>query len=120
MKKRFSPATFFLLSLIVPAFAGQQAQQAQDKPPASTDKKSESQKDTDDVVKISVTLVQIDAVVTDDKGRLVPGLKAEDFELYEDGRRQHITNFNYIAAPAAAAPQPAPADKPKSNAPPGP
>jgi VWFA-related protein len=52
----------------------------------------------DDVVKISVTLVQIDAVVTDQRGNHVTDLKAEDFELFEDKRRQQITNFSYVSA----------------------
>src|ERR1044072_1694767 len=108
MKRCLSLMLFFLLSLIVSVFAGQQTQPAQDKNAASTDKQTTPQKDKDEVVRISVTLVQIDAVVTDGKGRQVTDLKAEDFEVYEDGRRQHITNFNYIAVPSASAPQPAP------------
>lgn len=52
--------------------------------------------DQDDVVKITTNLVQIDAVVTKD-GKPVTDLKAEDFEIYEDGRRQTITSFAYIS-----------------------
>jgi len=52
----------------------------------------------DDVVRISVTLVQIDAVVTDQHGRQITDLKPEDFELFEDTRRQRITNFSYVNA----------------------
>jgi VWFA-related protein len=52
--------------------------------------------DQDDVVKITTNLVQIDAVVTKD-GKPVPNLKAEDFEIYEDGRRQEITSFAFIS-----------------------
>ncbi len=108
----------FLLSLLVSSFAGQQAQppQIQNKNARPADKQNAPQTDQEDVVRISVTLVQIDAVVTDDKGRQVTDLKAEDFEVFEDGRRQHVTNFNYIAA----APQPASAGKADRNAPPGP
>lgn len=51
----------------------------------------------DDVVRISVTLVQVDAVVTDRQGKQVTDLKPSDFEILEDGRPQHITNFSYIA-----------------------
>lgn len=78
---------------------------AQDKGKAKTD---------DDVVRISVTLVQIDAVVTDQKGNHVTDLKPEDFELFEDNRRQQITNFSYVTARAApggvTAPPSAPAN----------
>jgi VWFA-related protein len=63
--------------------------------------------DRDDVVKINTNLVQVDAVVTKD-GRPVSDLKAEDFEIYEDGKRQAITSFAFIsnvAAPASTAPE---------------
>lgn len=52
--------------------------------------------DQDDVVRINTNLVQIDAVVTKD-GKLVPDLKAEDFEIFEDGKRQSITSFAYVS-----------------------
>jgi VWFA-related protein len=52
--------------------------------------------DRDDVVKITTNLVQIDAVVTKD-GKVVRDLKAEDFEIYEDGRRKEITTFAFIS-----------------------
>ena len=48
------------------------------------------------VVRINVNLVQIDAVVTDWKGKPVSDLKAEDFEVFQDGVLQTITNFNYM------------------------
>lgn len=63
--------------------------------------------DKDDVVKITTNLVQIDAVVTKD-GKPVPNLKAEDFEISEDGKQQTITSFAYISnvsAPASTAPE---------------
>jgi VWFA-related protein len=64
----------------------------------------------DDVVRITTNLVQVDAVVTKD-GKPVTDLKAEDFEIYEDGKKQTITTFAYVSnfpnAPNAAAP-PAP------------
>src|SRR5687767_1438843 len=52
--------------------------------------------DKDDVVRITTNLVQIDAVVTKD-GKLVSDLKAEDFEIFEDGKKQTITSFSYIS-----------------------
>src|SRR5215510_8680984 len=58
----------------------------------------------DEVVRISVTLVQVDAVVTDSRGKQVTDLKPEDFELFEDGRRQHITNFTYVVTHPASSP----------------
>jgi VWFA-related protein len=52
--------------------------------------------DKDDVVRITTNLVQIDAVVTKD-GKPVTDLSADDFEIYEDGRKQAITSFAYIS-----------------------
>jgi hypothetical protein len=43
----------------------------------------------------SVNLVQVDAVVTDSKGQHVSGLKAEDFEILEDGKPQKIASFSW-------------------------
>src|SRR5688572_21007713 len=55
-----------------------------------------AQTQSDDVVRITTNLVQIDAVVTKN-GKPVANLKAEDFEIFEDGRRQEITSFTYIS-----------------------
>jgi VWFA-related protein len=62
------------------------------------------------VIRITVNLVQVDAVVTDSKGRQVTNLGPRDFEILEDGRPQKITNFSYVftASPARGA-KPAPA-----------
>jgi VWFA-related protein len=48
------------------------------------------------VIRINVNLVQVDAVVTDNKGKPVTDLKAEDFEILQDGKPQTITNFAFI------------------------
>lgn len=52
--------------------------------------------DNDDVVKITTNLVQIDAVVTKD-GKPVRNLTADDFEIFEDGRKQAISSFAFIS-----------------------
>lgn len=63
--------------------------------------------DQDDIVKINTNLVQVDVVVTKD-GKLVTDLTADDFEVYQDGRRQTITSFAYISNVPTSASQPAP------------
>ena len=50
----------------------------------------------DDVVRITTNLVQVDVVVTKN-GKPVKDLKAEDFEIFEDGKLQTITSFVYVS-----------------------
>lgn len=50
----------------------------------------------DDVVKITSSLVQIDAIVINDKDGLVNDLTAEDFEVFQDGKPQKITGFSFV------------------------
>jgi len=64
------------------------AQQATPTPPAA---------DETDVLKISTTLIQLDVTVTDRDGNVVTDLKPEDFEVYENGKKQEITNFSFIS-----------------------
>ena len=52
--------------------------------------------DDGDVVKITTNLIQIDVVVTDKNGNQITDLNPEDFEIYENGKRQDISNFSYI------------------------
>jgi VWFA-related protein len=51
-------------------------------------------------LRISTTLVEIDAVVTDRQGRHVTDLKPEDFELMQDGRPQKISSVRYVSTDA--------------------
>jgi VWFA-related protein len=52
------------------------------------------------VVRLSVDLVQVDAVVTDGKGRPVTNLLAADFEILQDGRPQTVTQAVYMGGTA--------------------
>src|SRR6476469_7182986 len=55
---------------------------------------------TDDVVKVDVDLVTIDALVLQkNTARGVGGLKKEDFILFEDGSKQEITHFSQDTLP---------------------
>jgi VWFA-related protein len=49
-----------------------------------------------DVVRISTNLVQVDATVLDKNGKIVTGLTADDFEIYENNKKQQITNFSFV------------------------
>ena len=48
------------------------------------------------IFRLSVALVQLDAVVTDRRGRHVTTLGRDDFEVYQDGRPQPVTAVSYI------------------------
>ena len=56
-------------------------------------KEEVSSKDTGTTFKVRVNLVQVRVVVRDNKGKLVEGLKREDFQLLDQGKPQVITNF---------------------------
>ena len=60
------------------------------------------------ILRITVTLVQVDAVVTDSRGKRVTGLAADDFELLQDGVPQKITYFSYIPEPEPLPREPEP------------
>jgi VWFA-related protein len=51
---------------------------------------------------IDVSIVNVDVVVTDRNGNRVRGLTRDDFEVYENGVPQQVSNFSeYAAAPEA-------------------
>ena len=62
-------------------------------------------------IRISVTVVQVDAVVTGREGRPVTGLTRDDFEIIEDGKPRALTHVSYVRtvggldAASQAAPQ---------------
>lgn len=49
----------------------------------------------------SVELINVTATVTDAQGRFVPGLKLEDFEVYEDGKPQTVSQFDSERVPVS-------------------
>jgi VWFA-related protein len=68
------------------------AQTASPTPPADSQKT-----DDDEVIRVNSQLVLVDALVLDQNGKQVTDLKAEDFEVLQDGKPQKITNFGYYA-----------------------
>jgi VWFA-related protein len=132
MKKHITLAAFLTCVLsLPPALTAPVAAQQQTPAPASSaspqqtptaTQRGQSSTDAidDEVVQITTNLVQLDAVVTDRKGRQITDLRAEDFEIFENNELQPITNFSYVAlapepaattAPASPANRPTVADK---------
>jgi VWFA-related protein len=100
MDRRVLCSSLILCSFVVP-IVGQQPQQPP--PQQSASKQQNPPRDDEDVVRITTNLVQVDVVVTKD-GKQMTDLKPEDFELFEDGHLQKITNFSYISnVPGTAA-----------------
>jgi VWFA-related protein len=99
-----------LLSILFffgPATLAQQSQPAQSpaSPPQSPSLNPTDPNENDEgVVKIGTSLVQVDAVVTDRDGKIVRDLKTEDFEIFENGKKQEITNFSFVAIDAPNGP----------------
>jgi VWFA-related protein len=48
---------------------------------------------------VEVNYVDVDVVVTDEKGNFVPGLTRDDFEVFEDGKAQKVDTFAYVEIP---------------------
>src|SRR5687767_5752198 len=48
---------------------------------------------------VEVNYVDVDVVVTDEKGNFVPGLTRDDFEVFEDGKPQKVDTFAYVEIP---------------------
>jgi VWFA-related protein len=69
-------------------------------PPPSKPKKIEGMPDYS--LKVDVPLVDLDVSVLTKNGQFVPGLKKENFRVYEDGVPQTISNFNQQEAPITA------------------
>jgi VWFA-related protein len=81
------------------AASGQPEQPAADQPAGYT-------------LKLTTRLVDVSLVANDRKGHPISGLKAEDFEVFDNGRRQEIQFFSSVGTgspgtsnPPAAAPQ---------------
>src|SRR5256884_3849771 len=69
-------------------------------PPPEKPKKVEGMPDYS--IKVDVTLVNVDVLVTTKNGQFVPGLKQGNFRVSEDGAAQTISNFNQSEAPITA------------------
>jgi VWFA-related protein len=127
MRKTLSPLAALALLCAPAVFALTQSQPPprQQQPPApaaspapATQPTPPAELDDEEVVRITTNLVQLDVIVTDKRGRQITDLKPEDIEVFEDGRRQKITNFSYIqTAPGVVAATPAPAAKTDRNVP---
>ena len=104
-------ALLLVFCILFPAL-GQNKPATQNPPQTQT----QTSEDKDDIVKITTNLVQVDVVVTKD-GKPVTNLTTDDFEIFEDGKRQTITSFSYISNVSKSAVRPAMPSTTNDNAP---
>jgi VWFA-related protein len=105
MNNRVSTAVFLTLAISVSSLAQKPAPTTSQALPPPPQQRGPGD---DDVVRITSNLVQVDAVVTDKKGRQVTDLSIQDFEVLEDGHPQKITNLSYVSIRSPAAGSEAP------------
>jgi VWFA-related protein len=64
---------------------------------AQTPQKPQQEIAPDDIIRITTNLVQTDAVITDKNDQIISDLKLEDFELYDNGKKQDIKFLEFVA-----------------------
>lgn len=69
-------------------------------PPPEKPKKVEGMPDYS--IKVAVPVVNLDVAVVTKNGQFVPGLKKDNFKVFEDGVAQTVTSFNQAEAPITA------------------
>jgi VWFA-related protein len=71
-------------------------------PPPPPPKPTNTEGIPDYSIHVNAPLVNVDVLVTTKTGEFVPGLKEENFRLFEDGAPQKINTFNISKAPITA------------------
>jgi len=71
-------------------------------PPPPVEKPKNVEGMPDYSIRVDVPLVNLDVTVVTKNGQFIPGLKRDNFRVYEDGVPQKITNFNQQEAPITA------------------
>lgn len=64
-----------------------------------------------DVVRISTNLIQLDVSVTDKKGKIITDLRPDEIEIYENGKKQEISNFSFVSNIRTQPPSPSNKDE---------
>jgi VWFA-related protein len=71
-------------------------------PPPPTSKPKNVEGMPDYSIHVDVPLVSLDVGVMTKNGQFIPGLKKDNFRIYEDGVQQNISSFNQKEAPITA------------------
>jgi VWFA-related protein len=97
MTKPWIAVLAIVSNLLVNVAHGQQQEQVGVPTTGGTDSEI-STKETDSAIKVQVNLVLVPAVVKDSAGNTVPGLKKEDFQLFDNGKPQTVSTFSVETA----------------------
>jgi VWFA-related protein len=97
--------------LLVTALCGITPAGSQIPPPSSLPNPQDQQPGPPGTIRVRVRLIPVDVTVTDSHDVPITDLKQEDFQVYENGRRQEVRhfsmqNFAEIATTSNPAPQP--------------
>ena len=71
-------------------------------PPPAPEKPKKIENMPDYSIRVDVPLVSLDVMVTSKDGQTIPGLRQDNFKIYEDGEQQKIVSFNQSQAPITA------------------
>ena len=94
MRCRWIGVLTIMSGLLVDGALGQKQAQAGTSKAADQAESEISTLSTDATIKVRVNLVLVRAVVRDGAGKIVPGLRQEDFQVFDNGKRQKISTFN--------------------------
>ena len=96
MRKAIMTISVFIIFavLITPAAA---------QPPPSGSQDRRGDLGGDEVVRVNTVLVSLPVIVSDREGRYVPDLRADDFQILEDGVEQEVAHFATVEAPFTVA-----------------
>jgi VWFA-related protein len=67
----------------------------------STPQKPPQEIAPEDIVRVTTQLVQTDVVVTDKNDKIIKDLKLEDFELYDNGKKQDLKFLEFVGVEGA-------------------
>ncbi len=67
----------------------------------STPQKPPQEIAPDDIIRVTTQLVQTDVVVTDKNDKIIKDLKLEDFELYDNGKKQDLKFMEFVGLEGA-------------------
>jgi len=94
MSRHWLALLFVASSVWVVEARGQQQGQALPPSAANGTQSEISTLSMDAPIKVETNLVLVRVVVRDSRGNVVPGLKQEDFDVFDNGKKQKISAFN--------------------------